>query len=245
MPDVSSPDKLKDFCIQHESSGGVGLLISGGSTVDGHLPLEPFLPTLRWVKENTGLMINVHTGMVNLSEAQELAATGIDVASVDIVGSSETLNRVYGLDCTVEEYFETAKTLAQAGVKVAPHICVGLHFGSRLGERRALELASTIDPEVVVLISLIPTLGTPMAEVEAPAVSDITQVVEDAKRLCPSSEISLGCMRSRTNKITLEIEAIKAGAIRVAMASRQTELWAINNGYRVERIDSCCAVPNA
>ncbi|MHA1937645.1 MAG: radical SAM protein, partial [Candidatus Thorarchaeota archaeon] len=107
MYDVNTPKKLRDFCIKHESNGGVGLLISGGSTKEGKVPMEPFLPTLRWVKDNTGLILNLHTGMLNKREAENIASTGIDVVSIDLVGSEETLTQVYRLNTSVEEYMGT------------------------------------------------------------------------------------------------------------------------------------------
>jgi len=243
MPDVSSPEKLKEYCVKHEEHDGVGLLISGGSTKNGRVPLEPFLDTIRWVKDHTDLIINLHTGMLNREEAEAIAATGIDIASVDLVGDEETLRRVYGLNANIKEYDATLQNLVDGGTNVAPHICAGLDYGEIKGEHRALELASTVNPETVVLISLIPTANTPMADVKAPSVDSIIGLVEEAVRVCKDSEISLGCMRSREYKTELEWAAIKAGASRIAMASRSTERRAIEAGYYVIHLDGCCATP--
>jgi uncharacterized radical SAM superfamily protein len=242
MPDVSSPGKLKEFCINLEKNDGLGLLVSGGSLKDGRVPIKPFLQTIRWVKNHTSLLINLHTGIVSKTDAEEIAASGIDVASVDVVGSQETLRAVYGLSYSVDKYFESALNLKLEGVRVAPHICVGLHYGKILGEFDALKLASEIKPEVLVLIGLIPTIGTPMEEVPPPSIETMVRVIHEARRICPESDISLGCMRSRDNKTSHEIESIKAGVNRVALASRSTERWALENGYGVKRIESCCAV---
>jgi lipoyl synthase len=243
MPDVSSPEKLKDYCIRHEESDGVGILISGGSTKNGRVPLEPFLDTIRWVKDHTGLIINLHTGMLNKKEAEAIAATGIDIASVDLVGDSETLRRVYGIDTDIKEYDATLQNLVDGGVNVAPHICVGLDYGEIKGEHKALDLASTVKPETVVLISLIPTAGTRMENVEAPSVDSIIGLVREAVSVCKGSEISLGCMRSRGYKTELEWAAIEAGVTRIAMASRSTENRAVRAGYIVVKLDGCCATP--
>ena len=243
MPDVSSPKKLKDYCIRHEESDGVGLLISGGSTKNGRVPLEPFLDTIRWVKDHTGLIINLHTGMLNKKEAEAIAATGIDIASVDLVGDAETLRRVYGLDANIKEYDATLQNLFDGGANVAPHICAGLDYGEIKGEHKALELASTVNPETVVLISLIPTAGTRMENVEAPSVDSIIGLVREGVSVCKGSEISLGCMRSREYKTELEWAAIESGVTRIAMASRSTEKRAVEAGYDVLKLDGCCATP--
>jgi uncharacterized radical SAM superfamily protein len=244
MPDVSTPEKLRGFCVRHDEGGGVGLLISGGSTVEGRVPLRPFLPTITWVKENTGLVVNLHTGMLDAAEAEEIASTGADIVSVDVVGSGETLREVYGLRTSVDEYNATLTNLVDAGVPhVAPHICVGLHYGRVLGEHRAVEIAASIDPEVMVFLGLIPTEGTPMAEVPPPPLEEIIGLISEAKRLSPRADISLGCMRSRDYKLELDWAAIEAGADRVALASRSTEQRALDAGYKVLRLDGCCATP--
>ncbi|MBN2334442.1 radical SAM protein [Candidatus Bathyarchaeota archaeon] len=246
MPDVSSPDRLRRFCVDHEATGGVGLLVSGGSTREGRVPLKRFLSTLRWVKENTGLIVNLHTGMLDAAEAEEVASTGVDIVSVDMVGSDETLRKVYGLRASVDEYGETLTTLREAGApSIAPHICVGLHYGELRGERRALQQALAIEPEVVVFLGLIPTKETPMEDVSPPPVDAIVGLMRESKRLSPGTEVSLGCMRSRGYKTELEWGAIEAGADRVALASRSTEARAVEAGYEVVRLNGCCATPRS
>ncbi len=246
MPDTSTPEKLKEFCVRHEANGGVGLLISGGSTVDGRVPLTSFLDTIRWVKNNTGLVINLHTGMLSKAEAEEIAATGVDITSVDLVGSQETLKEVYGLNASLKDYGDTLIHLRDGGVPfIAPHICVGLHYGEVRGEKHAITLAAEIKPETIVFISLIPTEDTPMANVEPPRVDDIVSLIRYAKETSPVSDISLGCMRSRVYKTELEWRAIESGVDRVALASRSTEKKALENGYRILKLDSCCATPKS
>jgi uncharacterized radical SAM superfamily protein len=246
MPDVSTPDRLRDFCLKHGEGGGVGLLISGGSTVKGRVPLEPFLPTIAWVKENTGLIVNLHTGMLDAAEAEEIASTGADIVSVDVVGSRETLREVYGLKTSVEEYNSTLTNLVDAGAShVAPHVCVGLHYGRVLGEHRAVEIAASIKPEVMVFLGLIPTENTPMADVPPPPLEEVTGLISKAKRLSPRTDVSLGCMRSRDYKLELDWAAIEEGADRVALASRSMEQRALDAGYKVIRLDGCCAVPRS
>lgn len=243
MPDASTPERLKEFCMSLEENEGVGLLISGGSKRDGRVPLEPFLDTIRWVKENTGLILNLHTGMLNRAEAEAVATTGVDIVSVDVVGTQDTLRMVYGLNAGIEEYDATLRNLVDGGAYVAPHICVGLHYGEVHGEHRALELASEVHPETVVLISLIPTPNTRMANVQPPSVEAIRDLIIEAVDVCKGSEISLGCMRSRDYKTELEWAAIEAGVSRVAMVSRSTEKKAVEAGYNVLRFDGCCATP--
>jgi uncharacterized radical SAM superfamily protein len=240
---VSTPKKLRDFCINHENRGGVGLLISGGSNKQGRVPLGPFLDTIKWVKDHTSLILNLHTGMLTRDEAESVAATGIDIVSVDLIGSGETLRMVYGLDASVFEYGATLRYLVDGGANVAPHICVGLHYSEVKGERIALEMAAEVKPETVVFISFIPTVDTPMSNLLPPSVETVAGLISEASELCRGSEFSLGCMRSRGYKAELDWKAIEAGASRIALASRITEKRAEKAGYSIEKFDSCCATP--
>jgi uncharacterized radical SAM superfamily protein len=205
--------------------------------------LESFLDTISWVKENTGLILNLHTGMLDRKEAEAVASTGADIISVDLVGDPETLRMVYGLKIDIKEYNATLRNLVDGGAEVAPHVCVGLYFGEVKGEHKALELVSEVEPETLVLISLIPTPDTGMADVQAPSVKSVAEIVADAVETCKGTEVSLGCMRSREYKTELEWAAIEAGASRIAMASRSTEKRAMEAGYEFVKFDTCCATP--
>ena len=145
------------------------MLVSGGSTLEGKVPLDPFIPTLRWIKENTDLILNIHTGLVNREEAEALAFTSADIASVDLVGKDDTVRRVYGLDASLNDYVESLYVLKDAGMNVAPHVTLGLDFGEIVGEDDALTAALTLEPEVLVINALIPTAGTGMADVKPPS----------------------------------------------------------------------------
>jgi uncharacterized radical SAM superfamily protein len=243
MPDVSTPEKLKDFASHHWVNKGVGLLVSGGSTPDGKVPLEEFYPALRWIKDNTGLIINLHTGLMSRKEIIEIAAIGVDVASIDLVGDNRTIKRVYGLNANPSDYENTLHGLKDAGVNVMPHVCVGLDYGKLVGEIHALEIAAEVRPEVIGVIALMPTEGTPMESSAAPRVEDVTRVIAEARRISPMSEVSLGCMHSRIEKLRLEEESIKAGVTRITLPSRLTVEKAAEAGFEVRKLDGCCGLP--
>ena len=126
---------------------------------------------------------------------------------------------------------------------MAPHVCVGLHFGELRGEHRALDIIGRIDPEVIVFLGLIPTPGTGMADVSPPDTDDIIDIIAAAVERFPGSAVSLGCMRSRRNKEQMERRAIEAGASRVAVASRSTLEWAKEQGYAIKVLEGCCTIP--
>lgn len=243
MPDVSTPEKLREYALQHSQAGGIGILISGGSMPDGSLPLDRFFGAIRWIKDNTDLVINLHPGLVDRSGGEKIAASGVDFVSADVVGSDDTIRGVYGLDASVEKYADALRYLADTGVLVVPHVCVGLDYGRVKGEMKALEIASAVKPEVIGVIALIPSRNTVMENIVPPKVADIAAVVSAAKKLSPGSEVSLGCMHSRRDKLRLEWAAIEAGASRITLPSRETVSRAIAAGYAAINLNSCCGLP--
>ena len=244
MRGAETPSKLKEFCAAHEADGGLGVLVSGGSDLQGRVPLGRFYGEIGWVKENTGLIVNVHTGLLDTRQAEEIASTGVDIVSVDVVGSDETIRRVYGLDATVEDYAETLNALKDAGVaNVVPHICVGLDFGEVRGEARAIEVASEIEPEIIVILGLIPTQDTAMEAVDPPSSEDLAKVVAATRLMSPGSSVAVGCMRSRVEKGRGEVLAISAGADRLVLPASTTVMAAAAEGFEIKHLDGCCSIP--
>ena len=222
----------------------MGVLVSGGSDLQGRVPLGRFYNALGWVKENTGLIINVHTGLLDSRQAEEIASTGVDIVSVDVVGSDETIRRVYGLDATVEDYADTLNALKDAHVpNVVPHICVGLDFGEVRGEARAIEVASEIEPEIIVILGLIPTKDTAMEAVDPPSSEDLAKVVAATRLMSPGSSVAIGCMRSRVDKGRGEMLAIRAGADRLVLPASTTVEAAVEAGFEIKHLDGCCSIP--
>ncbi len=244
MAGTETPTKLKAFCTRLEADGGIGLLISGGCDAEGRVPLDRFLGALRWVKENTSLIVNVHTGLLDQRQAEEIGSTGVDIVSVDVVGSNETIKSVYGLKASVEDYRETLNSLKEAPVPhIVPHICVGLDFGKIRGEAAALAVARGIDPELVVILGLMPTPGTAMENVDPPSAEILARAITAAKLMCPEAGVALGCMRPRTGKGRIEELAMRAGASRLVLPSRSTIETAEVEKFRVLHLDGCCSIP--
>ena len=131
MIDVSSPEKLMEKCREVEERGAIGVLLSGGCTKKGEIiNLRKFLPTIGKIKEETDLIIKLHTGIVDRELAEMIASADIDIASVEVVGSNNAIRNVFGLDLTVEDYKKTLENLRDAGVKhIVPHVCIGLNAG--------------------------------------------------------------------------------------------------------------------
>lgn len=129
---------LYQKAIEIKSKGGKGILVSGGFNENGKVPIDYSI--LKKIKENTGLIINLHSGFVNREDAKEIKKSGIDAVSVDFVGSNDTIKKILKIPFTVSDYENNVKFLIEEEVNIIPHICVGLDQGNIIGEYNALEI---------------------------------------------------------------------------------------------------------
>ena len=243
MVDVHTPELLKEFCIKHEKNGGTGCLISGGYTIEGYVPLEPFIEAIRWVKENTTLKINVHTGIVNEKMARLLKYAKVDAVSVDVSGDLRIIREVYGLDKAPEDYLNTLLNLKREGIRITPHIGIGFYFGKITDhEFNSLNFIEKIDPPEVVFVIIIPTKGTPFEEIVPPSMREILAYSALA-RLKISSSISLGCMRPY-GRIRQELDylMLKYVADRIATPSPLAISKLVKEGYKIKEYKMCCTM---
>ncbi|MFX1453372.1 MAG: radical SAM protein, partial [Promethearchaeota archaeon] len=209
------------------------------------LPFEQFISALTYIKRNTNLVLNVHTGLISKKLANELGKTGIDIISFDIVGDRETIKQVYGIDKTPQDYLRSLKALIDTNIKyIAPHICIGLNFGKISGEIEALKLIKEINPYLIVLLALIPTKNTPMENISLEP-EKIIKIIAITRLMFPNTPISLGCMRpGGIYRKELDLLAFQAGINRIEIPSNFFIKYLIDNGYIIKKIDSCCALPS-
>ncbi len=234
--------ELVGVCQDLRDRGAVGVLLSGGSARDGTiLNLRERTDAIRQVKAETGLILNIHPGLMDEATAEALASV-IDFVSLEIP-STPTIRDVFGLDATTEDYVATYHRLRKVGMHVAPHIAI--YDGT---EDRLLEpLARAPHPETIVIIVFSPTRDTPMAEVIPPSAEMVGSVIERVRASFPTTEIALGCMRPRAQGLRTETEVavLDAGVTRIVLPSRQTLAVARARGYTVVRLEACCALPRA
>ncbi|WXG40151.1 MAG: radical SAM protein [Candidatus Freyarchaeum deiterrae] len=245
MIPAMTPDQLYQVCLDLYREGAVGCLISGGNTIDGYVPLEQYVDVIKRVKEDTDLVLNVHTGLLNSDLAARLSEAKIDVASIDVIGDNETINGVYGLNKTVEDYERALYNHLNAGIKhIVPHICIGLNFGKISGEINALKIIEKINPEILVFITIIPTPGTLMEEVTPPSAETVMKIIAVARLMLRKTSISLGCMRpSGIKRRVLDLLALNV-VDRMGMPTPPALKKAEELGLKIERYASCCALPS-
>jgi hypothetical protein len=248
MIPAKNPKKLFKVCKALYEKGLSGVLFSGGSRKDGIVPLSEFADVMAKIKKETGLIFLAHTGPINYETAKVLKESGLDGALIDVVGSEETTKKVFGIKIGFEDYMETFKALAKAGIpNISPHICIGLHFGRLKGEAKALELISEIKASTIVIVVLIPTRGTAMADVPPPSPTDVAKVVAIANLMFPHVPVSLGCVRpGRIYRPKIDEMAIRAGVGSLAVPTESSFKVARRWGFKTRSYDKpmCCCLRN-
>ncbi len=245
MIDGSTPEKLYQECKKLDEAGAVGCLISGGFNKAFHLPFENYFETLRKIKKETNLILNVHTGLITSSLVKKLAETQIDIVSFDLVGSDITIKNVYGLNKTVKDYEDTFKELMKSSIKfISPHVCIGLNFGRNSGEIEALNIIRNLNPYLIVLLGLKSTPETPIANINVDPLYMI-KLIAITRIMFPKTEISLGCMRP-SGKIRKEIDlgAFHAGVTRIEIPTSEMLIEAEKQGYQIQKLECCCSIPS-
>jgi uncharacterized radical SAM superfamily protein len=243
MIPAATPQGLYDVCVEIKEKGGKGCLISGGALKDGSVPLMDFVPIIKRIKQNLGLKVVVHTGLIYPALAKALAEANIDAAMLDVIGSKDTIKEVYHLNCDTDSFDRSLSLLEQQNIPTVPHIVVGIHFGKLKGEKEALAIILKHHPAAVVVVALMPLSGAPMEHVAPPSPQEIARVALAARLLMPTTPLLLGCARPRgEHKIETDILGIKAGVNGIAYPSEEVCDFAKSLGLEFKFAQQCCSL---
>jgi uncharacterized radical SAM superfamily protein len=235
MRPLAGPEELERAAMELWSKDGKGFLLSGGCDRQGRVPLAPFLGTVRAIKERTTLLVNLHTGLLDDEAASALLKSGADAFSVDVLQDPQAINEVVHLDATPKDYERTLRSLSSSG-RLVPHVCVGLQ--SEKGERDTLDLLGSVDIASLIVLGLVPSRGTPLADRPADPERVVRFIKAATERL--DAPVLLGCMRPRSDR-QFEAKAIEAGASGVVNPSAAAVEYAAGHGLKVEEQETCCA----
>ncbi len=243
MYPATTPERLYELGSKFKQNCALGLLVSGGCLPDGSVPFDGYREVLGKLKHELELTVFVHTGIISPESALLLKRTGVDAALIDVVGSEETLQKTFNLNVNLQYYADSLRALDAAGLKIVPHVIVGLEDGKLGGEFEALQIIKKYsNPSAIVIIAFMPLRNTAMATTSPPLPLDIAKVAAIARQLFPATPITLGCMRPK-GKIRGEIDvlALKAGVDAVAFPSLEAVEYAKAEGYRTVFSPFCCA----
>lgn len=244
MQKADSKESLEKLAVSLSKSNVKGIVLSGGTLADGSVPVYEYAEVLKKIKDETGLMMNAHTGVLTEDQAKRFSLF-LDAALTDVVYDSKTVKEVMGLNLRPEDYSNTLRLLRRFGVKnLSPHIIVGLNYGKIKGELAALDLLREFHPNNVVIVVLIPTKGTQMEGLSPPDIGDVSKIISIARLMYPSTNISLSCVRPGGRyRLRLDEEAVKAGVNKIAIPSKGAYNAAAYLGFRIEEINEsrCCS----
>jgi len=234
-----SDDKLHSLASCLAGGGANGILISGGSLPDGSVPAYLQADELARIKKDMKLKISAHTGIVNREQAGMLSKY-LDMALVDVIGDDETIRDILGLSASVQDYDNTLLHLSSCGIRLAPHIIVGLHNGELKGELRALNIVKKFNPDIVVIVVFIPTKGTASERTAPPKIEDVVKVITKAREIF-DVPLSLSCVRPGGRyRSMLDKYAILSGIDRIAVPSQSAYKTGREIGLDIIEIPKMC-----
>lgn len=215
-------------------------LISGGCTAEGKVPFYSHLDELRRLKESVRL--NFHVGLVEDKEIQALQDLA-EMVSFDFVADDETIQEVYGLKRKAEDYREVYRKLRQAGLKVMPHLTLGLKGGEMAGEEQALASLEELGLDGLTFIVFIPTPNTRYAERQPPPLEEVVQFLARARIRFPQIPLALGCMRPKGRyRQVLDEAGVALGLNRMVLPTPGARRLAGERELEIIRGEECCAL---
>jgi len=243
MASIPAGEDLFSVAARMKAKGSEGLLVSGGSTRSGGVPLTPHLQHVPRIRAELGMKVIVHSGVVSPALADSLAEAGVDGVMLDIIGADETIRDVYHLDLTTADFARSLAVLSAHGLRIIPHIILGLHYGTFLGEHRALEMVLDANPSTLILVVLVPLVGTKMAHLRPPPVADVVDFFATARQAAPDIPVNLGCARPMGQaKVDMDTAAVDLGLNGIAYPADGVIAYAESRGVLARRFEYCCSL---
>jgi uncharacterized radical SAM superfamily protein len=242
MLPARTPEALRGLGQRLRDKGCLGVLVSGGSVAEGFVPLLPFAGAMGELGR-MGLKVIAHTGLIDRETAEALRKAGVRQALVDVMGDSRTIRDVYHMKRRPADFRRALLMMREAGLHLAPHVLLGLHYGQIRGEYRALGYVTEAAPQCIVVISITRIRGTRMERVEPPPPEEQARFLAIARILNPDVPLILGCMRqSGPAKPEVERLAVDAGVNAIAYPLDRTVGYARKRGLRTVFTEECCSL---
>ncbi len=244
MIPAADPETFSKKMDRLRSGGAHGVLVSGGADRNGTVPLKAFIPAIGHMKKkDPQFRIIVHTGLIEEADARDLKKAGVDQILIDVIGDDDTIREVYHLNKRVEDYEKTLRMLKEMGLRLAPHVIIGHHFGEIRGEWRALEMITRVGVETLVLVVIKPLGKTGFDQIRIPSPEETSRVSAIARILNPTLPIRTGCIRpAHPSKAGMERGFIDSGVNTLAYPLQGTIDYAREIGLEVRSVEMCCSL---
>jgi len=226
------PDVIRAFD-KAKAGGATCILISGGFTRRGRLPVEGMINVIREGKERTGLRVEVHSGIIEDATIDALAKAGVDALLIDVIGDDQTIAEYLGGRWSVADYRRSLASARASSIPVlAPHVLIGIDMGRVRGEYSAIDIIAEANPDACAMLVL--------TDAAAPDEAEVEKVLEYARDKL-KCHLTLGCMRGRgVERSKYEKMAVNIGYDGIANPSPETEQLVTAAGIEIIWKDGCC-----
>jgi len=214
------------------------VLISGGSSRTGSVPIAEHLETILALPEH--LQLNLHPGYQPVEPLLPLKKRK-PVISFDLPGSNEVIKNIFKLPYEVEDYRKLFTSYAKH-FETTPHICIGINEGRDSGEESTLDFLAEQPVKQAVFIIFRPTPGTELAETPPPELRRVYKVFNHARSRL-KSQLLLGCMRpAGTYRRDIDILAWLSGIRKIVQPHHDLIKILEHHRIQINEHKNCCAL---
>ncbi|MGQ9781128.1 MAG: radical SAM protein [Nitrososphaeria archaeon] len=238
MYSATTPRQLYSIARRLHAKGAKGILVSGGYGVDGCLPIKPFLSVIREIKTDFGLIMSLHSGLVDGELASQIRSSGIDIVDFQLIVDPIIIQELQGLNKKPEDYLKSLELLVKLGpTYIAPHLPLGFRYGRMVTEWNAVDLVKDFRPYIVVFLILNVRSPLGAGDFIPPKGEEVLNVLAYSKSL--DCEKAMGCMRPTEFKSKLDDEMIEKELVdRIAVPHTS-----LIRKWKLEIVRSCCSLP--
>ncbi|WP_432518263.1 radical SAM protein [Saccharolobus islandicus] len=238
MIDGSAQDKIEKEVMEAVNRGDEGIILSGGSTLRGDVPIWKYSNLLKRYSDK--LTIIAHTGVVKNEEiAMKFKESGVKIALLDMISDNDAIRDILGQSFTVNDYLNSFKYLKKVGIKIVPHIILGLSKKGLEGDLESIRLLQEVNPDALIIVGLMPLVGTQMNNSRPPTPEEMIVALKTARDTFPNIPINLGCARPR-GKSFLEVEKFAVDYDIDAIAFPEDETYEYAKGKREIFLSYAC-----
>ncbi|MDI9644674.1 MAG: hypothetical protein QFX35_05595 [Candidatus Verstraetearchaeota archaeon] len=230
------PDLLRAF-MSAKRQGARRILITGGFTRSGALPIEGMVCAIEEGKRRTGLAVSMHAGIIGADLMERIAKGCVDTILLDVIGSQETISCYLGGAWNVRDYERALRDARRCFKLLAPHVLIGIDRGRVVGEFKAIDMIAAANPGACALLV--------MTDSKAPGQEEVREVMRYARKKI-NAHLTLGCMRGRgKERLAYEVDAVDTGLDGIANPSQEAVEYAKEAGKEVFVVNDCCVhAPN-
>ena len=95
-----------------------GFLLSGGSNKRNEINYARYLPVVEKLKADfPGIKVAIHSALLDEARAKAMESAGVDTVMMDVIGAKQTINEVYKLDRSVDDFEATLAALCTTSME--------------------------------------------------------------------------------------------------------------------------------